>query len=65
MVVEYDIKIPNFWDKDNVEFHRNESSWCADNALDELKRLVKEDCMCPITHYTCLEINKVTFLDED
>lgn len=30
---------PHDWDKHNCEFHKNESSWCANNAKDEIKWL--------------------------
>jgi hypothetical protein len=26
---------PHFWDEDQCNFHKNESSWCASNFLDE------------------------------
>lgn len=46
--VEYIIEVPHFWDKDRIEFHRNDSSWCAGNALDELDdRFASENpCLC-------------------
>lgn len=47
MVVEYDIEVPASWGKYNIEFHRNEGSWCASNALDELAELCGDDgCLC-------------------
>jgi hypothetical protein len=33
---EYEIVVPAAWTAEDIEFHRNDSSWCADNALDEL-----------------------------
>ena len=33
---EIEITVPHHWDKDMIEFHRNESSWCALNAIDDL-----------------------------
>lgn len=29
---EVEWAVPESWDKDMIEFHMNESSWCADNA---------------------------------
>ncbi len=50
LIVEYEIQVPKDWDKDMIEFHRNESSWCAGNALEELEELSEQDgrngCMC-------------------
>jgi len=45
MEVIYPVEVPAFWDKDMVEFHRNESSWCKSNAVDELHELF---CQPPI-----------------
>jgi len=51
LIMEYDVVVPAHWTPDNVEFHRNESSWCADNLVDELAALVDngpagEGCLC-------------------
>ena len=51
MIVEYPIDVPRAWTPEQVEFHRNESSWCADNALTELDALAKtgddeSPCLC-------------------
>ena len=49
LTVEYDVSVPAFWDKDQIEFHRNLGSWCADNSLDELQAL--NGCLCSYTHF--------------
>jgi len=55
MTVEYEIEVPAHWAQMDVEFHRNEGSWCADNALRELERLSEEQgCLCPIVQYEYL-----------
>jgi hypothetical protein len=54
MTVEYEIEVPAYWDKHAIEFHRNESSWCAGNALDELKA-INDGCLCPVTEYEYIE----------
>lgn len=47
MRVRYKVSVPNFWDKSNIESHRNESSWCANNSLGELEELEEEHgCLC-------------------
>ena len=47
MTIEYEVSVPNHWKKNDVEFHRNESSWCADNVIEELDNLVDENsCLC-------------------
>ena len=60
MTVEYSISVPRSWDAHMIEFHRNDSSWCTDNALDELEALIKEHgCLCANTTFTYLgEDNK-------
>jgi hypothetical protein len=65
MVVEYEIELPNFWTKRNVEFHRNHGSWCGDNVLDELSDLaVKEGCLCEKVHFEYLGDTSEPFLKE-
>lgn len=55
--IEYDIEVPNDWTEEDVDFHRNESSRCASNLLDELKSLGKDhQCMCQDVSFTCLNI---------
>ena len=33
---DLEIKVPHHWTSYQIEFHRNDSSWCADNAIREL-----------------------------
>ena len=43
-----DVDVPHGWDEDQILFHRNDSSWCADNALYELEASTGDDaCLCP------------------
>ena len=54
VVVRYEIEfttdVPEHWTKDDFEFHRNESSWCADNLIDELEGLKERGCcLCSFT----------------
>ncbi len=56
VTIEYDIEVPIFWDKDNIEFARNESSWCASNLIQELEELEKTTgCLCPVAVYELIE----------
>ncbi len=36
MTIEYLVAVPRFWNEHDIEFHRNEGSWCADNDLEAL-----------------------------
>jgi len=38
--VEMVISVPDSWTADQIEFHRNEGSWCCDNWRDELNGLM-------------------------
>lgn len=46
-IIEYPIRVPESWTKELIEFQRNESSWCADNIIDELTEL-KCNCICSL-----------------
>jgi len=65
-VIEYEVNVPHFWSKEDIEFHRNESSWCSSNLLNELRIYIdkEERCLCSITKFQCLETNDKPFLDE-
>ena len=55
MIVEYDVEVPAHWDKRQIEFHRNDSSWCASNAIEELEALDGENhCICQYTTFECI-----------
>jgi len=46
---EVEIEVPVSWGKREIEFHRNEGSWCSSNAIDEINRIVDRDgCPCHI-----------------
>ena len=48
------VSVPAFWDKDLIEFHFNESSYCANNLIDKLKDNAKERCLCDRTEVVYL-----------
>lgn len=55
LTVEYEVEVPADWDKEMVEFHRNESSWCANNLISELDEIFDHEdgssCMCHAAHF--------------
>lgn len=54
---DIEIEVPHFWDKSNIEFHRNEGSWCANNALTDIKQQVTDDgCLCSVFKCEVLEV---------
>jgi len=44
-VFEVDLLVPHHWDKQTFEFHRNESSLCANNAIQDLQGQ-PDGCLC-------------------
>lgn len=49
--IELEVEVPHCWDQESVEFHRNEGTWCANNALEELQqRFGGNECMCGSFH---------------
>lgn len=67
--IKYEIKVPAFWDAEQIEFHRNESSWCASNVIEELQELEnnlnkEHNCMCSCTSFKFVEDTSEPFLDE-
>lgn len=52
MTVEYIVAVPESWDAHSIEFHRNDGSWCADNALAELESIGGVlGCLCNLIEY--------------
>jgi hypothetical protein len=47
--IEIPIMIPHFWTKEQLEFHRNEGSWCKSNLIRELQKYDEEQCLCGVT----------------
>ena len=65
MIAEYEIDVPNHWNKHNIEFHRNEGSWCADNAIEELEALAKaHGCLCGVMRFEYIEDTSGEMLEE-
>lgn len=57
---ELEIEVPYFWTKENVESHRNESSWCASNGIEELNNhFGREDTDCGCAGFSCEYIEDV------
>lgn len=54
---EIEIEVPHFWGKHEIEFHRNESSSCADNTINELEIFAENNnCLCNFFKAEVLEI---------
>ncbi|ENZ77978.1 MULTISPECIES: hypothetical protein [Ralstonia] len=48
LTVEYEVLVPADSTPEMVEFHRNRSSWCANNTIEELQALANNPngCLC-------------------
>jgi hypothetical protein len=53
--IEVDVWVPLPWDAEMINFHFNESSWCADNFVDTLAQAVEEN------ESSCLLCNSSSF----
>lgn len=66
MTINYPAQVPASWDKDQINFHRNDSSWCSDNALDELQDLTDDDnCLCRYTAFEWISDIGDAYLNEN
>ena len=58
----YDIEIdvPYHWTGHDIEFHRNDSSWCADNAQGDIDKFVQQQdgWICPCSCMTATYIGE-------
>jgi hypothetical protein len=48
LTVEYPIRVPEHWTPEDIELHRNDSSWCIGNAVVELDSVNDQGCICGI-----------------
>lgn len=46
--IEVTICVPEDWDEGTINFHRNDSTWCADNLIEELQRCPADRCLCDV-----------------
>ena len=47
--IEVTICVPEIWDEATINFHRNDSPWCADNVITELQRSPENRRLCDVT----------------
>ena len=45
--------VPEHWDKDMIDFHFGDSSWCADNIVERLQKLQNagHTCLCSFANF--------------
>jgi hypothetical protein len=57
MEVEMVVDVPDHWTPENIEFHRNDGTWCTSNAFQELARATDKpnaNCGCSCSKFTFL-----------
>lgn len=50
MTVEHIVVVPESWNSDQINFHRNDSSWCVSNAFRQLADLSDSSGQCHCGH---------------
>ncbi len=59
---DIEIEMPHHWTEADILFNRNDGSWCADNAIQELEEYVNDTknchtgCLCSVFSCEVLEI---------
>jgi len=58
--IEYDVEVPKFWDKEQVELHHNGDTWCASNLINEFKELEEDNygCLCGLATFEVISIGE-------
>lgn len=51
VTVTMQIDVPRWWTKEQIEFHRNESTWCSSNWIEELREIDEFGCICGVTEF--------------
>lgn len=64
---EIDLDMPASWDREMVDFHLHESSWCASNIANEIERLDAKNkpCLCRTFSAELVAESDVAFLSGD
>lgn len=65
VTIEMVRQVPDDWTAEDIEFHINDSSWCADNIVDDLTRFTErgEGCLC--RHLSAEYVREATAEDEN
>lgn len=56
--IEFDIEVPHHWDKQMIEFHRNDGTWCSSNLQNDIDTYKEStgSCMCGETKIEFVEV---------
>lgn len=53
ITMEIEIEVPASWDKELIEFARNDGSWCSSNIVRDIERAIdraENQCICDRTN---------------
>ena len=54
ITIDFVDSVPENWDKDVIDFHYNDSSWCASNILNMLEERNNFRCLCDVASFEYL-----------
>ena len=54
LTIDFVDSVPENWDKDVIDFHYNDSSWCASNILNRLEERSNFRCLCDVASFEYL-----------
>lgn len=54
MTIDFVDSVPESWDEDLIDFHYNDSSWCATNVLHRLEERSNFRCLCDVASFEYL-----------
>ena len=54
MTIDFVDSVPESWDEDLIDFHYNDSSWCATNVLHRLEERSNFHCLCDVASFEYL-----------
>lgn len=65
LTIAIEMELPADWDAAGIDFHLNDSSWCASNAVPEIiEALNGASCLCHDAGFTFIEKVGEPWLDE-
>ena len=54
LTIDFVDNVPENWDKEVIDFHYNNSSWCASNILNRLEERNNFRCLCDVASFEYL-----------
>lgn len=54
LVIDFVDSVPEHWDEEQINFHYNNSSWCASNVLSKLQNRDDWRCLCDVSDFEYL-----------